>query len=254
MIKKLAVSLALSISARACAPVRQLSRHTQPAPMRPVYLLSYIACVAALPSLPPLPILQWEQRSDWLNVLSFGAKGDGQSDDTLAIQSALNLFSNTVTQNTTLYFPAGTFLVTQTLVLNRTLGVMLLGSGELTRLKWGGARGDNTSRLLHSDGNTRFHIEGFIFDGSGSCYVGMDHDSKNQYESRVVHQNLAFINFMEAGLRVGHAQFVASAEMTYINCVFAFNAAGVAFMQWNVSSFFFQPLGSSDPVLLALNI
>jgi hypothetical protein len=75
-----------------------------------------------------------------------------------------------------------------------------------------------------------------VFDGSGSCYTGLDHDSKNQYESRVVHRNLAFENFLEAGLRVGHAQFVASAEMTYVNCVFAFNGAGVAFMSWNVSN------------------
>jgi hypothetical protein len=196
----------------------------------------FIASSFALPSRPPLPTLQWEERSDWLNVQKLGAKGNGVSDDTLPLQAALALFSNTATSNTTLYFPPGTYLVTQTLVLNRTLGVMLLGSGELTVLKWGGARGDNTSRLLHSDGNTRFHIEGFVFDGSGSCYTGLDHDSKNQYESRVVHRNLAFENFLEAGLRVGHAQFVASAEMTYVNCVFAFNGAGVAFMAWNVST------------------
>ena len=62
--------------------------------------------------------------------------------------------------------------------------------------------------------------------------MGLDHDSKNQYESRVVHQNLAFFRFTVAGIRTGHAQFVASAEMTFTNCLFAYNYAGVFFGSW----------------------
>jgi len=43
-----------------------------------------------------------------VNVLDFGATGDGSTDDTLAIQSAIDLASAT---GKTVYFPAGTYSV-----------------------------------------------------------------------------------------------------------------------------------------------
>ena len=79
---------------------------------------------------------------------------------------------------------------------------------------------------------THAQINGLVFDGANTAGVGLDHDSKNQYESRVVHQNLAFLRFTAAGIRTGHAQFVASAEMTFTNCLFAYNYAGVFFGSW----------------------
>jgi hypothetical protein len=47
-----------------------------------------------------------------LNVLDFGAKGDGVTDDTAAIQAALNAFPN---GKRIIYLPNGTYLVSQTL-------------------------------------------------------------------------------------------------------------------------------------------
>jgi hypothetical protein len=201
----------------------------------------------AAPSPPPaLPTLAWELRSDWQLVTAFGAKGDGKTDDTGAIQAALAFVQRSgqgAAPNKTVFFPAGTYLITSTLLLNDTSGVLLLGTGATTTLLWGGGSAPapppdgGVNRLLWLDGCTRFHIEGFVFDGAGVGEVGLDHDSHNVYESRVVHRNLAFLRWQTAGIRVGHRQTtangVASAEMIFSNCVFASNYAGVQLLAWN---------------------
>ena len=56
----------------------------------------------AIPALPPT--------SDWVNVRTLGVKGDGTTDDTAAIQKAID-------QHRVLYFPSGRYLVSDTLAL-----------------------------------------------------------------------------------------------------------------------------------------
>jgi len=56
-----------------------------------------------------------------LDVRSFGARGDGTSDDTSAIQGALDANCDGQTPKT-LYFPAGTYRISRTLYLNHHLG------------------------------------------------------------------------------------------------------------------------------------
>ena len=56
-----------------------------------------------------------EQRlRDRVSVKDFGAKGDGTTDDYVAIQAA---FDSVSASGETLYFPAGTYLISQTLKL-----------------------------------------------------------------------------------------------------------------------------------------
>ena len=206
--------------------------------------------VSAADALPAIPSMPWGTGfSDWTfgNVkTTFGAVGDGVHDDTAAIQSALTMLAvngQSNGGNHTVYFPPGTYLVTSTLLLNRTAGSLIMGCGSLTTLLWGGTSGNGT-RLFWSDGNTRAHFEGLSFDGAGTCGVGLDHDSHTLYESRVVHRSLAFTRFTVAGIRVGHNQYndggVASAEMTYENCLFTNNSAGVQLCAWNDYDNFFM--------------
>jgi hypothetical protein len=55
-----------------------------------------------IPDLPPL--------DTWANVQDFGAKGDGDADDTQAIKSA-------IASKRTVYFPSGQYRVTDTILL-----------------------------------------------------------------------------------------------------------------------------------------
>ncbi len=57
------------------------------------------------PAIPALP-----QTSEWVNVHTLGVTGDGATDDTAAIQKAID-------QHRVLYFPSGRYMVTDTLML-----------------------------------------------------------------------------------------------------------------------------------------
>src|SRR5262249_9541305 len=82
--------------------------------------------------------------SSWTNVkTTFGAKGDGVTNDTVAIQNALNAIKSGMVN--VLYFPAGTYKITSGLTLNTasaTRTVEIIGADPATtRIKWAGATG-----------------------------------------------------------------------------------------------------------------
>jgi hypothetical protein len=65
-----------------------------------------------------IPALRWEERSDWINVKTDAlpaAVGDGQADDTAAIQRALAALRD----GSVLYFPPGTYRITAPLTLRK---------------------------------------------------------------------------------------------------------------------------------------
>ena len=62
---------------------------------------------------------------DVVSVKDFGAVGDGVADDTAAIQAAI-----TASANKALYFPAGTYKVTQTLLVSGNVNVFGAGIGS----------------------------------------------------------------------------------------------------------------------------
>lgn len=71
----------------------------------------------------------------WVNIAEYGAKGDGSTDDTAAIQAALNTGKRVL-------IPAGTYRVTSTLTWNTPRGLVLEGSGNRSAvLSWDGASG-----------------------------------------------------------------------------------------------------------------
>lgn len=74
----------------------------------------------------------------------WGAKGDGVTDDSAAIQAAINAGQYT-------YFPLGIYLVKSTLTITNKNGFMFIGSGMVqTSIKWGGAAGGTILRMRGS--------------------------------------------------------------------------------------------------------
>ncbi len=183
---------------------------------------------------PPLPVLNWQQRSDWVNVKTDvmpRAFGDGIHDDTAAIQTALNrLDDNYVSRTKTVYFPPGTYRITKTLSLTKIQGAMLVGHGQTTRVVWGGPL---NQIMFWSNGVTRSRYIGLTWDGANRAAVGVDQASKTYYETRIRHQDEAFLNFRNAGIRVGYNQAVPTAEMMFRNCLFRNCNNGVAFLSYN---------------------
>jgi hypothetical protein len=160
------------------------------------------------------PALNWEPRSDWVDVKKHGARGDGQADDTAAIQKVFD----GVKAAASVYFPPGTYRVTRTVKLKGPLtGVLVVGHGRDTVLTWDGPEG---GQLLLVDGLAMSRYVGLTFDGRGKAAVGLNHFSTLRFETEVVHRHLAFRNFTGAGFKAEKDDAYALAENTFENCLF----------------------------------
>ena len=180
-----------------------------------------------------IPSLSWSERSDWINVKSDVtpvAKGDGITDDTEAIQAALDRIGERPGDAKVVYFPAGNYRISKTLSITKRNGGMLLGHGRESTLLWSGGIDE---RMFWSNGAARQVFLGLVWDGAGRAGVGIDHDSKTLYETRVLHKHMEVRNFRQAGIRVGHSQKLASAEMMFSNMRFRNNRNGVLILAWN---------------------
>lgn len=197
------------------------------------FLSLWLALPAARAAVPSLPVLNWQQRSDWINVktnVTPAAVGDGVHDDTAAIQAGLNQLSRGYFGSKTLFLPAGTYRITKTLTLSNLYGALIIGNGRATRLRWDGPRGQT---MYLSSGVSYCRYVGITWDGANKAGVGIDYHPKSLYETCIRNQDEAFLNFMTAGTRVGYNQILPTSEMTYRNCLFQNCGSGAAFLCWN---------------------
>lgn len=98
------------------------------------------------------------------NVLAFGAKGDGVTDDTAALQAAI-----TACLGKHLHIPAGTYLVSSQLSIDSASGITITGDGYGSVLK-SSASGTHIVLLVQRTGFTAVNglrLSNFRIDGNG---------------------------------------------------------------------------------------
>jgi len=198
------------------------------------WLLAAAAGAGEPGDLPHVPALAWEPRSDWVSVKGLGAVGDGVADDTAAIQKALD----GVREGSTIYFPAGTYRVTNTVSMKGPhCGVTLIGHGRDTRLVWDGAAG---GALMGDDGFAETRFVGLTLDGRGKAAVDFLHHSDRRFETEVRHIHMAFLGFTEAGVFADPKDKFALAETSFENCLFDACRRGVSFTSFNDYNYTFD--------------
>jgi hypothetical protein len=97
-----------------------------------------------------------------VNILQFGAKGDGTTDDLVGLQAAVTYGSN-------VYFPTGIYYITDKITLHSDLTVH--GDGDSSVLLVTGAFPSGGSgighRIFHCEDISRFYIRNLKFDAGG---------------------------------------------------------------------------------------
>ena len=159
----------------------------------PLTVLLCMVCVAALGQVAQNAMHATPEGlpSSWVDVKAYGAKGDGTTDDTAAIQAAINALVG----GGTVFLPPGDFKVTSTLKKTQSfVGPSIMGAGfGKTKIMYSGAA--DTAAIYIQGGSgamSGIKISGINFVGNSST-VGIEIDGQDgvfidtcQFESNAV--------------------------------------------------------------------
>jgi hypothetical protein len=142
--------------------------------------------------------MKWSPRADWINVklctaITGGANavGDGVTDDTAPLKGIFKwLGDHRNGRVLTVYFPPGTYKLTDTLTMNGFYGVSLLGCGSDTIIRWAGPKG---GAMIQTMDDVMIRQVGFVWDGNNlaSCAYLISPGGGTQNR----HENESFKNF-----------------------------------------------------------
>lgn len=168
----------------------------------------------------------------WKNLrVDFGAIGDGDTDDTVAISHALN--SITVSYGV-LYIPPGTYRITSQLTLTSSLYIRLIG--ENATLKWDGADGGT---MLYLNGVHYSRFGGLIFNGENKAAIAVDQSWDGQVSNFDTGNEYADITFkdVDIGIQAG-ALGHGAAESSILRCEFIRCGIGLITKNFNALDWF----------------
>lgn len=143
-----------------------------------------------------------DKLQDILSIKDFGAVGDGTTDNTTAIQNAINYLGN---NGGTIFFPVGTYVVAGTLNLNNATaqysGINLIGQSTPT----GGANGSvikftasTGTRIVDARSSQGLTFEKMAFNQTNSGFTGVlfdfSHSTSGLDSSLVTFRDCAFLS------------------------------------------------------------
>lgn len=176
--------------------------------------------------------------ASWMNAkLDFGAKADGATDDTAALQSALSAL-RPYTNKAVLYLPAGTYRITATLNVVRSApseskDIMILGEDPAsTTIRWDGP----SNGVMVAYGAWYAKMSRLTFDGQAKAKTAIAHVSTfsthNEF-SDMVFTDLTF------GIEAGTSDGQGNAETAVKRCKFKHCAlAGISLQNPNSLDWF----------------
>jgi Pectate lyase superfamily protein len=174
--------------------------------------------------------------ASWMNVQTrFGATGNGVTDDTRALQDAINNLSPT---SPTVYLPSGSYCISRSLTLAGKPYVRVLGADPATTsIVWCGPAGGT---MLYVNGMSYSTVGRIAFNGQNRAAIAIDQswdgstgsfDTENQYPD-VVLENVG-VGFRCGALGAGCAETVMLRPKYLNNSV-----AGVSMGNFNALDMF----------------
>jgi hypothetical protein len=178
--------------------------------------------------------------SSWVNLKTvYGAKGDGVSDDTQALQRALDeLGKGGENDRQVLYLPSGTYRISATLTMAARKGISIIGeSPTATKIKWAGGSGGT---MFHLNGVNYARFSRITWDGSKSAGAAVAHKWDGFTGYAVTHNEHSDEVFVDVGhgIRAGIPHKM-DAETSVLRCRFIRNTvAGVSIESFNALDWF----------------
>ena len=182
----------------------------------------------------------------WANVRDYGAIGDGQADDTGAIQKALDDLRQPTFPRRVLWFPAGTYRITSTLQLlrgthNESQGLCIFGEDpEKTIIRWDGAA-DGVMFLY----NPWYACLGRLtFDGAGKARTAIQHGEEFTTANEYCDVIIKDVQYgIEAGMKNGIAETAVLRCRFYRCAQIAVSIQNFNSLDWYLWHCYFQDCG-----------
>ena len=192
----------------------------------------------------------------FINVREMGAKGDGKTDDSVAIQKAfdkacaidkwVNIHVRDKQASRTVIIPTGDYIIRKTLILDpRHVNLVIKGTGGSkagnTRLIWDGAKGGN---LLEAWGVSGFEIYDLRLEGKSKCGIlvrlnsidGPAYMNKmkkvdkelglsyfKRFGQKATGENTferLYLNESDTGMSLGDSSYICTSDMTFSDVTF----------------------------------
>jgi hypothetical protein len=181
-----------------------------------------------------------------LNVKYFGARGDGRTDDSAAIQKAFD----SIKDNGAVHFPKGIYIIQKTVVIPSYVRItgeskrstILLYKGSERAFASGERSGEK-----YGAGSYHITIEDIAFQGSGSGtglyitsrYLTVNNVEISHFEVGIDAQYCWTNKFYNVSIFHNTTGFKGGSFLnanSFVNCIFAAGRIGVTFTQgWNIS-------------------